>query len=39
VVFAFLTVIYQGLMTVYYYRRRNAVEAALNVQDEERRFH
>jgi uncharacterized protein (TIGR04145 family) len=39
VVFAFLTVIYQGLMTLYYYRRRTAVEAALGQDDEEQRFH
>jgi acetolactate synthase regulatory subunit len=34
VVFAFVTFIYQGLMTMYYYRRRGPVTAALEAQDE-----
>lgn len=38
-VFAILTLVYQGMMTLYYYRRRSAVEAALTERDEVQRFH
>jgi len=38
VVFALVTFIYQGLMTLYYSRRRSAVAVALDGESEEQRF-